>query len=442
MSTRGQRWTSLALCSILCGGLTLVGALSTSGTAGATVPALGVTPGTLSFGEATLGTYVGPMPFTMTNSSGSAITVTFSFSGAGTDDYAWTFGSNCAAPIDAAGKIIPIAATSSCTVDVYFYPGALGERDAALTLTTTWTHQASSRSPATAASVTTRSAQTGPSATPAMPPPTGTPRAFRSTTRSSAWPRPVTTGATGWSPPTAGSSTTATPSSTARPAASRSNKPIVGMAASYNSSGPAGYWLVASDGGIFNYGQAPFYGSAGAIRLNSPIVGMAPTPDGGGYWLVAADGGIFSYGDAQFYGSAGSLHLNKPIVGMAATPDGGGYWLVAADGGIFSYGDALFHGSAGSLPLVQPMVGMAAMPDGGGYWFSAADGGLFNYGDAPFYGSGTGLGLGQVVGMATDGDPTVQASIDAPAIRPHLARPGAGPSHGDAASSPRYFSGP
>ena len=53
------------------------------------------------------------------------------------------------------------------------------------------------------------------------------------------------------------------------------------------------------------------------MRLNKPIVGMAPTPDGNGYWLVATDGGIFSYGDAQFYGSTGSIQLNKPIVGMA-----------------------------------------------------------------------------------------------------------------------------
>ena len=34
------------------------------------------------------------------------------------------------------------------------------------------------------------------------------------------------------------------------------------------------------------------------------MVGMAATPDGGGYWLVASDGGMFSYGDAEFYGSA------------------------------------------------------------------------------------------------------------------------------------------
>ena len=41
----------------------------------------------------------------------------------------------------------------------------------------------------------------------------------------------------------------------------------------------------------------------GAIQLNKPIVGTAATPDGKGYWLVASDGGIFNYGDAGFYGS-------------------------------------------------------------------------------------------------------------------------------------------
>ena len=118
---------------------------------------------------------------------------------------------------------------------------------------------------------------------------------------------------------------------------------------------------------------------------------MAATPDGGGYWLVASDGGIFSYGDAPFYGSTGSIHLNQPIVGMAATPDGGGYWLVASDGGIFAYGDAQFYGSTGSIHLNQPVVGMAAGPGGNGYWLVASDGGIFAYGTAPFFGSTGGI---------------------------------------------------
>ena len=33
------------------------------------------------------------------------------------------------------------------------------------------------------------------------------------------------------------------------------------------------------------------------------------------YRLVASDGGVFSFGDASFYGSMGSVHLNAPVVG-------------------------------------------------------------------------------------------------------------------------------
>jgi hypothetical protein len=82
------------------------------------------------------------------------------------------------------------------------------------------------------------------------------------------------------------------------------------------------------------------------LVLNKPIVGMAATPDGGGYWLVASDGGVFAFGDAAFYGSTGSLVLNKPITGMESTRDGKGYWLVASDGGVFAFGDAQYYGSA------------------------------------------------------------------------------------------------
>jgi hypothetical protein len=168
------------------------------------------------------------------------------------------------------------------------------------------------------------------------------------------------------------------------------NKPIVSMAAT---PGGQGYWMVASDGGIFSYGNAQFYGSTGNIVLNKPVVGMTPTPDGGGYWLVATDGGIFSYGDAHFYGSTGNIRLNKPVVGMAATPDGKGYWLVASDGGIFAFGDAVFWGSTGNITLNKPVIGMLAGPGGQGYFLVASDGGMFSFGSAPFFGSLGGLPL-------------------------------------------------
>jgi hypothetical protein len=88
---------------------------------------------------------------------------------------------------------------------------------------------------------------------------------------------------------------------------------------------------------------------------------MAAAPDGGGYWLVASDGGIFSYGNAGFFGSTGAIPLNQPVVGLAASLTGLGYWLVASDGGIFSYGDAGFFGSTGAIHLNRPVVGMAGI---------------------------------------------------------------------------------
>ncbi|MEW6476992.1 MAG: hypothetical protein AB1679_32450, partial [Actinomycetota bacterium] len=160
------------------------------------------------------------------------------------------------------------------------------------------------------------------------------------------------------------------------------NKPIVGMAATPSGKG---YWLTASDGGIFAFGDAGFFGSTGAVSLNKPIVGMAATPSGKGYWLTASDGGIFAFGDAGFFGSTGAVRLNKPIVGMAATPTGNGYWLTANDGGIFAFGDAAFHGAAASRATEKAapaVVGLLSTPTGAGYWQVAAGGEVFAFGDA------------------------------------------------------------
>ena len=129
------------------------------------------------------------------------------------------------------------------------------------------------------------------------------------------------------------------------------------------------------------------------LRLNKPIVGMATTPTGNGYWLVASDGGIFAFGDAEFFGSTGAISLNQPIVAMAASPSGNGYWFVARDGGIFNYGDATFHGSAGGTALDQPIVSMTTTHSGNGYWFSSAGGSVYSFGDAGFCGSVGGVRL-------------------------------------------------
>ena len=164
------------------------------------------------------------------------------------------------------------------------------------------------------------------------------------------------------------------------PPASRA--PIVGMAATPDG---GGYWLVASDGGVFAYGDAAFVGSMGDTTLAAPVVGIAATPDGKGYWLVASDGGVFAFGSAPYVGSMAGTRLVAPVVGVASSPSGRGYLLAASDGGVFAFGDATFHGSEGGRSLVAPVTGIAAAPNGG-YWLTASDGGVFAF-DCPYLGS-------------------------------------------------------
>ena len=160
-----------------------------------------------------------------------------------------------------------------------------------------------------------------------------------------------------------------------------------------------GYWLVGSDGGIFSFGSAQFYGSTGSLKLQRPVVGIVPTTDKGGYWLDASDGGVFTYGDTQYYGSIPGLglhpagsglpnSLNAPIVGMVPSNDDGGYFMVASDGGVFAFGDAHF---AGSCPGIGGCSGaaVAVMPDasGNGYWLVTQTGNVYTFGDASYYGA-------------------------------------------------------
>jgi hypothetical protein len=58
--------------------------------------------------------------------------------------------------------------------------------------------------------------------------------------------------------------------------------------------------MVATDGGIFSFGDAPFHGSLGGQALGSPVVGMASDPATGGYWLVQQDGTVTAEGAPSF----------------------------------------------------------------------------------------------------------------------------------------------
>lgn len=185
----------------------------------------------------------------------------------------------------------------------------------------------------------------------------------------------------------------------------RLQRPVVGITPT---SDDAGYWLDASDGGIFAFGNAGFYGSipglgfepAGSTgpgrKLNAPVVGMVPSADGKGYFMVASDGGVFAFGDARFAGSCPGI---GGCVGtaVAVMPDatGNGYWLVTSSGSVYTFGDAPYYGGPGSQGSV--VTSAVRTPDGRGYWILFADGKVTGYGDA--------ADLGGPVGAVGGADP-------------------------------------
>ena len=100
--------------------------------------------------------------------------------------------------------------------------------------------------------------------------------------------------ATGWWPPTAASSRSATPRSTDRWAARPLNKPIVGMAATPDRPAATGWWRPTAASS--RSATPPFYGSMGGQRAQPADRGHGRPAPGQGYWLVARDGGIFAFG--------------------------------------------------------------------------------------------------------------------------------------------------
>ncbi len=102
------------------------------------------------------------------------------------------------------------------------------------------------------------------------------------------------------------------------------SSPTAGAQEAGSAQNPAGegYWVATSDGGVFTYGNAKFYGSMAGKKLRAPITDIVPSPTGQGYWLVAEDGGVFTFGDATFFGSPANV-ANSPTVAIARVPGAG-----------------------------------------------------------------------------------------------------------------------
>jgi len=170
------------------------------------------------------------------------------------------------------------------------------------------------------------------------------------------------------------------------------NAPIVGMVPSHDQSG---YFMVASDGGVFAFGDAHFAGSCPGIGgCSGAAVAVMPDASGNGYWLVTKTGNVYSFGDAPTLGAPGAQ--STPITSAVATPDGNGYYILDAAGQVFAYGDA--NGALGNVPAdatggFNPATAIFATSDNGGYWVADALGKVFTFGDAPNDGDMSGTHL-------------------------------------------------
>ena len=144
--------------------------------------------------------------------------------------------------------------------------------------------------------------------------------------------------------------------------------------------GGPGYMLLGEDGGTFGQ-NAPYYGNiyttwtaarncyltglSGSCPLAGPIVDGEYTSNNGGYIMFAADGGVFNYGNAGFYGNpysqgfcwsnsnpnnyqfalaghpCASGGLPADVVAGALTYNDQGYWLLLSNGVVLPYGNAV-----------------------------------------------------------------------------------------------------
>lgn len=191
------------------------------------------------------------------------------------------------------------------------------------------------------------------------------------------------------------------------------------------SSDGRGYWIATADGHVKAYGDTHLYGPVSSTN-GATVVSMAATPDDGGYWLVAKDGRIYALGDAHNYGSpAGTANMHGDVVAMASTGDGRGYWLVTSFGQVISFGDAHNFGSLPSRYYTAPIVGIAASPSSRGYLLASSNGGVFTFGAARFHGSAGGTPIENPI-VAIAALPNGSGYWLLPSTPPQLPAPGPG----------------
>ena len=155
--------------------------------------------------------------------------------------------------------------------------------------------------------------------------------------------------------------------------------------------------MIASDGGVFAFGDARFAGSCPGIGgCSGKAISVMPDSTGNGYWLVTNVGALYAFGDAP-------SPAPRPVDGAGryavAMPDWRGYWLLYANGVVDSFGDATSFGAPlGYVNGFNPATSIFPTADGRGYWVASGRGDVFAYGNAPYLGSEAAAGLnGEII---------------------------------------------
>ncbi len=116
-----------------------------------------------------------------------------------------------------------------------------------------------------------------------------------------------------------------------------------------------GYYTLNSNGNVQSHGAAVDHGSP-SIAPGTLAMDIETTSSGDGYWVVSTDGAVFAFGDANYYGGPNTFGaLSSQIAGICRSPDkdddgdDDGYWVIDESGGVFSYptggSGARFYGS-------------------------------------------------------------------------------------------------
>lgn len=161
----------------------------------------------------------------------------------------------------------------------------------------------------------------------------------------------------------------------------------------------AGYWVVANNGTVrafgdaVHHGQPPYVETTNLDRFpdwyNHIANSICADPNGSGYWIIDSNGHIYNYGSAPFLGqpvNVAVLNHYESMTAVRCTPSGLGLYVLGASAIVFFCGDAVNegynqeHSSDGTLwqdfcELTWDMCISSSAQNGVGYLLLPADGG-------------------------------------------------------------------